>query len=205
MFLALSLGCPAPGPTTPPDAKRVGEALAELKRRETDGLKENARRAYVMSQIGNWIKDNAFYIKIAAIGGAISVLAFLIVLLVRFLAARHYRLAPAALPGSPEEPAAPPPDPRELAALEASGDYSRAIVLLHRLSVAHLVARGLLPAKNFTNEAIAARIDDGALRGVFRVIAGESERILFDRAVATSGDLARCRDEYRRAFREGRA
>ncbi len=152
-----------------------------------------------------WLKDNKFYIQVILIGGALSLVAFLLVLLIRYLAARQYRLKPAAFAASSGEPAPPPPDPSLLAELETTGDWSRAVVLLHRLSVAHLVARGLLPAKNLTNDSIASRLTDRTLRAIFRAIAETSERVLFDRAVATKNDYARCRKEYGRAFRDGRA
>jgi hypothetical protein len=130
----------------------------------------------------------------------------LVVLLVRYVAARQYRLKTAALPAAPDGGAGQaPPDVGLLADLEARGEYAQAIVILHRLSVAHLAARSLLPAQNLTNDAIASRLSDGALRGVFRAIAEASERILFDRATATKDEYARCRNEYRRAFRDGRA
>ncbi|MBN2354187.1 MAG: DUF4129 domain-containing protein [Spirochaetales bacterium] len=158
----------------------------------------------MVSQIAGWLNEHSFYLRLLAIGGAVSVAAFLIVLLVRFFAARQHRLPPAALAASPEGPAPPPPDPGLLAELEAAGDWSRAVVLLHRLSVAHLAARGLLPAKNLTNDAIAVRLSDGTLRAIFRAIAVVSERVLFDRAEASEDDYARCRNEYRRAFRDGR-
>jgi hypothetical protein len=42
------------------------------------------------------------------------------------------------------------------------------------------------------------------VRKVFRLIAEASERILFDRESATQDEYARCREEYRRTFRDGR-
>jgi hypothetical protein len=203
VFLTLLTGCP--GPTTPPDDKRVGEALTELKREQRDALRENARRDFVISQMAGWLKDNVFYLRILIISGVGAVVVLLIVLLIRFLTARQYRLKRAPLMETPGEGTGlAAPDPARLAELAAGGEYSQAIVLLHRLSVAHLVARQVLPAKNLTNAGILSRLPDNAVRKVFRLIAEASERILFDRESATQDEYARCREEYRRTFRDGR-
>lgn len=197
-FLATS--CPADFPDKAPgDRETVLRSLEEVKREEIEAIKQGYWQAHIFSQLEAWVQSNQFFIYLLLVLGLASFVALIIYFIIRFIIAGRRRRK---LGGKefPHEVDTPGFAIRELDALVRSGQYSNAVLLLHRGTVEFLLDEKVLATHNLTNYSIATRITNKPIRQAFLTIALFAERILFDCYEAAEEDFRLCRKTFSRHF-----
>jgi hypothetical protein len=91
-------------------------------------------------------------------------------------------------------------DIKQLETFIGKGDYSGAVLYIHRCSVFHLMKNQTIFNSNLTNFTIYMKITDNGLKETFRQISAVSEKILFDDYKAVSDDADFCRKLYTSNF-----
>jgi hypothetical protein len=77
-----------------------------------------------------------------------------------------------------------------------NGDWTLAILNMHRDTIVHIMDKELAWSRNMTNLDYRNRLPDRQLADAFMVIAGVSEKILFDDYKANESDCDKCFTSY---------
>lgn len=202
LFLVAALAlvsCPGglAGPE-PPAKETVIEKLEEVKREEIDAINQQNLRIYLGSLISEWVQSNQIFFNIGLVALLVALGALLVFLVFRLVAGKRLGRR---LPDQADDVSESPDfTPRELIRLERAGEYSTAVLFLHRGSVLRLLEEKALTSSNLTNNSVASRIADAKRRQAFARIAALAERILFDRYEAAAADYRLCREAFSRYF-----
>lgn len=84
-------------------------------------------------------------------------------------------------------------DMKHLEDLIDGGDFSGAVVYIHRCSVVHMIKKQVIFSANMTNFSIYLKILDDAMRESFKQISRISEKVLFDEYEAGYDDAVLCK------------
>jgi len=202
LLVLLLTGCPdgLPGLKNPDDSQTVDEALRQVKEDEINRIRQNKLEDHLLEEAGKWLSDSRFLFWYLALVIGLGIVTTLIYLIVVVILKRIVERTPKDRSPSALGPGAGRFLPDRLAALLTAGDYSGAVLYLHRGTLYILRDRREISTLNLTNWNIERSIRDPARREAFRRIARLAERILFDRFSAAEKDFKAIRGLFAAHF-----
>ena len=137
--------------------------------------------------------------------GAVGLILFLLYGIAGYLlknpSFRRKGSAPALFEKEGDGECSPDSRAREARAAAEAGDYSLAVLLLHRGSVEFLFLKGFLKkGRDYTNREILSLAGDSGYGPPFARIASAAERVLFNGSEERRDDFLKLEDDYGRHF-----